>query len=166
MPKQSRANAGLSCVRHGATDDGLAQTESDMEYTVKELREMLRAATEAEQDAGKAELAALPRTYEWMIKPEPDGFRVTCRLNETSRKAYADWKAAFPTSTQSLPASMEWHGMTYIMLYRKDGTPVLIGGGGSAILSLPGTWGPQPITLAQAEQFENGIVPEELKKAW
>jgi hypothetical protein len=136
-----------------------------MEYTTSELRAMLRAQEQAERELGVAEFKAIPRTFEWKLETIEHGFRVSCRYDETTRAAIVAWREKFPTSGQPLP-NLEWHGMTYTMLYTLEGEPRLIGGGGSVILNLKDSFNPAKITRAQAESFRAGVIPEELKKPW
>lgn len=137
--------------------------------TVEELRKQLREAEEAERRIGQDEYAAIKKsaTFEWRVTPKPFGFHVACRYDEASTARVAAWKQAFPkAATYNFREPDEWQGMTYILGYTRDGEPFLYGGGGSVILDLKSTFDPTPITRAQAAQFEEGIVPEELKKPW
>lgn len=138
--------------------------------SIEELRAQLRAAESAARELGQKEYEAVRKaaTFEWSVEPQPFGFRVNCRYDEKSRAAVAAWKAEFPNhGTINFRDPAIWHGMSYILGYTRDGQPFLHGGGGSVILALGrDAFGPALITKEQAEQFEAGIVPEELKKPW
>jgi len=133
--------------------------------TIASLRAALREAEEKETLAAREAWDALPRQFEWRVQQKTFGFIVERRLDRVSREAHAAWCEQFP-NISFLPTSLAWNGMAYHLLYTKHGDPVLIGQGGSIILNLQSRFAsdPAPISHAQAELFQRGIVPEELKK--
>lgn len=137
--------------------------------TIDELRAQLREMELAESKHGQAEYEAVRKaaTFEWRVTQVPFGFRVECRYDEESRERVAAWKEQFPKhGTINFRDPVQWHGMTYILGYTRDGTPFIHGGGGSVILNTARTFDPTPITAEQAAAFESGHVPEELRKPW
>lgn len=137
--------------------------------TVEELRALLREAEQAERKLGQEEYERIRReaTFDWRLTAKPFGFRVECRYDAESQARVDAWREAFPKhGTIRDPAA--WHGMDYVLGYTKDGEPFLFGGGGSIVLKLSNasSFNPARITREQAEAFESGIIPDELKKPW
>ena len=141
-----------------------------MEKTIEELRAELRAMEEAERKHGQAEYEAIRNaaTFDWRLTLEPFGFCVECRYDVKTREAMTAWREAFPKAqVVNLRDPEQWHGMSYILGYTRDGEPFLhSSGGGALILKRETSFGPFCITAEQAAQFEAGEIPEELKKPW
>lgn len=139
--------------------------------TLEELRAQVAAMEEASRKVGQEEYKIMrdAAAFEWRVKRTKYKVLVECRYDAESRQRYADWRKAFPNTSVVNPREPDkWHGMEYVFGYTKDGEPFLAGRGGSIILDLKDRFfsNPVAITPEQAAQFEQEIVPEELKKPW
>lgn len=136
--------------------------------TVSELRAQIAALEEAEKTAAREAYRIVKEsaTLEWAFERKPFGFRISCRYDEPSRLRVAEYKRQFPNAvTINFREPDVWQGMEYLLLYTKAGEPVLYSRGGYVILTVGG-FKPDTITREQAEMFERGEIPEELKKPW
>lgn len=136
---------------------------------IEELRAQLAQAEKEARELGQREYEAVRKaaTFEWRMLPSSHGFRVECRYDKVSRERVVAWNAAFPNhKTLNFREPDEWHGMSYVFAYTKDGRGLLIGGGGSVILRSSPFGAPLVLTDEETTSFEAGIVPDSLKKPW
>lgn len=139
---------------------------------LKAAQEKLSAAQAQLTRTGIIEFNKITPSFEWSLKLSEFGFRIECRFDETTREEFKKWRNKFkdqtaPRHSSRIDALERWSGMDYRLLYTRDGDPLIIGMGGSVILAqMIGCLDPMRITHAQAEQFHNGVIPEELKNPW
>lgn len=137
---------------------------------IQALEAALRAAKEAESQAARLTLAALPREYDWtVVQKSPHVFSVTKKLTAASIEAFNAWKAANPKASYSSP----WmnldrrEGMDYLLI----GNMLAMVGGGTLVLKStpPGerdTFSHEPRELTPFEEAELRAlrVPDSLKR--